>query len=552
MTAGPSAGSSGSAAPFSRPKTLIVSTLLGAAVVSGAWMLQRGSRSEGGSVTSGVALFDQVRTLVQQRYLDSVPDSLMYRYAVEGMVGELGDPYSVFLPPTRLTKLRERTTGNYAGVGLQVDMRDGMLVVVNPLSGGPGERAGILTGDRIVEIDSVPVHGLTPEEVQRLLRGAPGSAVHLTIEHPGAPSTVQISLARAEIHQSAVGHAAELPNHVGYVTLRIFSDSSALELQRAIDSLLSNGATSLIFDLRGNPGGLLEQGVKVADLFLDKGMRVVSTRGRDKTSEQVYVDSQPQRWPRLPVVVLVDDRSASAAELVAGALQDNDRAAVIGTTTFGKGSAQTVFPLDDDGALKLTTARWFTPLGRSISKIEPIESDALPPSDKKAPRPRYLTASGRTVFGGGGIVPDLTVGDSMIAPENLALMQALGRKVGNFRDALTSYALAVKASHAVKNPEFTVTPAMLDDVYKRMQARGVDVPRNIYDDASPLIARLLIYEVNRYVFGADAEFYRKAMDDKAITAASRVLSGAKAPRDVLTRATNVSSARVNSEPATNG
>jgi carboxyl-terminal processing protease len=249
---------------------------------------------------------------------------------------------------------------------------------------------------------------------------------------------------------------------------------------------------------------------------------------------------------------LVDDRSASAAELVAGALQDNDRAAIIGTTTFGKGSAQTVFPLDDDGALKLTTARWFTPLGRSISKIEPLESDALPPPDKKAPRPRYLTASGRTVFGGGGIVPDLAVGDSMIAPENLALMQALGRKVGNFRDALTSYALAVKASHAVKNPEFTVTPAMLEDVYKRMQARGVDVPRNIYDDASPLTARLLIYEVNRYVFGADAEFYRKAMDDKAITAASRVLSGAKAPRDVLTRATNVSSARVDSEPATNG
>jgi len=523
----------------SKFKTIAVVLLLGAAILCSAWMLQRGTRSDASVPPHGSELFEQVRTLVATRYLDSVPDSTMYRYAVDGMVGELGDPYSVVLTPGRLDKLRERTTGNYAGVGLQVDMRDGMLVVVNPLSGGPGERAGILTGDRIIEIDGITVHGLTPEEVQRLLRGAPGSSVKLTVEHPGAPSTVQISLARAEIHQSAVGHAAELQNNVGYVTLRVFSDSSVRELARAIDSLRTNGATSLILDLRGNPGGLLEQGVRVADLFLDKGMRVVSTRGRAKTSEQIYTDSTPQRWPTLPIAVLVDDRTASAAELVAGALQDNDRAAVIGSPTFGKGSAQTVFPLGEDGALKLTTARWYTPLGRSISKVTRSESDALPP-DRRPPRPEYKTPDGRTVLGGGGIVPDVTVGDTTITPENLALMQALGRKVGNFRDALTSYALMVKASHAVKSPEFTVTPAMLDDVYKRMQARGVDVPRTTYDEASPLIARLLVYEVNRYVFGADAEFYRKAMDDKAITEATRLLSGAKTPKDVLARASHAS------------
>jgi carboxyl-terminal processing protease len=371
--------------------------------------------------------------------------------------------------------------------------------------------------------------------VQRLLRGAPGSSVSLTVEHPGSSSTAQVSVERAEIHQSAVGHAVLLANHVGYVTLRVFSDSSAHELKLAIDSLRRAGAKSLMLDLRGNPGGLLEQGVRVADLFLDQGERVVSTRGRTPESDTVYTDSTVQPWPTLPLAILVDDRTASAAELVAGALQDNDRAVILGSTTFGKGSAQTVFSLGSEGAVKLTTARWYTPLGRSISNVQ-ADDDLSRLGMRPPPRPTFTTHEGRTVLGGGGITPDVRVGDTAIAPENMALMQALGRKVGNFRDALTSYALSVKASGSVTSPTFTVTTPMLDDVYARMVARGVDVPRMTYDEARPLVSRLLAYEIERYVFGAEAELHRKTMDDKVIGAALELLSGARTPHDALERA----------------
>lgn len=517
-----------------RSKTVGLAATLGIALVAGAWMLQRATNAGAVAPVRGARLFDQVLGHVRDDYVDTLSDPRIYQFAITGMLSELDDPYDAYLSPERLEGLTQRTTGRYGGIGLVVDVRDGALVVVNPVPGGPGERAGVLTGDRIAQIDGKTVNAWTPEEVQRLLRGAPGSTVTLTLERPGSATSIPVTLTRAPIRQSAVRRAALLPSGVGYVAIGTFSDSAARDVARAVDSLTRAGASSLILDLRASPGGLLAQGVGMADLFLDRGVVIARTKGRDSTDTQTSTDTATQRWPALPMTALVDDKTASAAEVVAGALQDHDRAVILGEPTFGKGSVQHVFPVASGGAVRLTTARWLTPLGRSIARSVPDEDNDT--ADSGPPRPKFTTGAGRTVVGGGGITPDVAVGDTVPSIENLSFMRALGAHVAAFHDALASFALAQKARATVKSPEFQVTPAMLDDVYARMQERRADVPRATFDGAAPLVARLLAYEVDRYVFGADAEFRRKAADDKALISAQRLMAASRTERDALRRA----------------
>jgi carboxyl-terminal processing protease len=528
--------------PLSRPRTIVLAGVFLLALVTGGALIHRGPlgvTAPTGPV-NGARLFDEVRTHISTLYIDTLSDAKLYRDAIDGMVSELGDPYSVYLPPDRLEHLTERTSGNYAGIGIYVDSRDGVVIVTNPVPGSPGEQAGLLTGDRIAEIDGKSVDGWSLEEVQQAMRGNPGSTLKLTVER--AETLIPFHVVRKPIHQSAIRHAMMLPSNVGYVELRVFSDSTVRELRAAVDSLVRVGAKSLILDVRANPGGLLTQGVRATDLFLDKGKRIVSTRGRTPEANHEYDDSVAQRWPSLSLAVLVDDKTASAAEILAGALQDHDRAVIVGLTTYGKGSAQVVYPLDSVrtdsvGALKLTIARWYTPVGRTISRL-PQSSSGSSGRDVADARPKFKTDAGRTVLGGGGISPDLVVGDTAISAENQAFMQAVGKNVEEFRDALIGFALDAKASHSVTSPSFVVTPKMLDEVYKGMVARGVSVPRGTYDDVSPLISRLLSYEVARYVFGADAQAQRKAADDKVLIAAQGLLAGAKSQAEVLERAEN--------------
>lgn len=522
-----------------RPMTLALAAVLGATLVSGGWMLRRGATGGAYAPVNGVRLFQQVATLVQDQYVDSVPNPRLYGMSVDGFLAELDDPYDAYIPPDRLKRLAERTAAQYAGIGLEVDMRDGSLVVVNPLPNGPGERAGIVTGDRIVQIDGRTVSGWTPEEARRLLRGPPGSVVTVAVERPGSVAPDTVRLTRAVIHEAVVRHPALVAPAVGYVAVGAFSDSTVREVAPAIDSLVRAGAASLVLDLRANPGGLLAQGVATADLFLNAGQVVASTRGRRPADAQTFRASAAQRWPRLRLAVLVDDKTASAAEVVAGALQDHDRAVVIGQPTYGKGSVQHLFPVADGGAIRLTTALWYTPAGRSIARTRP-SSDATP---EDTTTPRFRTDAGRVVLGGGGITPDVVETDTAAPAENVALMRALGTHVAAFRDALASFALDAKAAHRITAPDFAVTPAMLDDVYRRMQARGVDVPRPVYDEAAPLVRRLLAYEVERYVFGAEAEFRRKASDDRTLQDAIRLLASATSQRDALARAAALARAR---------
>jgi carboxyl-terminal processing protease len=350
--------------------------VLSAALITGGGLVESGVASgaaSGGPPVKGAALFDQVMTSIARNYVEPVSTDSLYRKAVDGMLGQLRDPHTVFLDAKRLARLNETTSGNYGGLGVQIDVRDGWITIIAPLPGSPAERAGIQTGDRIVEVNARSTRGWTQDEATKALRGNAGSVVNILVERPGVDERIPFRLARRNIHARAVQRVATLRPGIGYLDVNVYSDSTANEVAQGVDSLVRAGAKAVLLDLRGNPGGLLDQGVSVADLFLDQGREIVSMRGRTRDVSRTFTDHAAQRWPKLAVVVLVNAGSASAAEIVAGALQDHDRAVLVGELTYGKGSAQTVFPVAPNGALKLTTALWYTPVGRCIIKRPAVE-----------------------------------------------------------------------------------------------------------------------------------------------------------------------------------
>jgi carboxyl-terminal processing protease len=527
-----------------RSRAVIVASTLAGSLITGGWLMQRGFVSGGGtrSVAQATNLFDEVVTHVRRYYVDSLDQDALYGKAIDGVLQELHDPHSVYLDPKRLARLNESTTGRYAGIGVQMDVRDGWITVIAPLPGTPAERGGIETGDRIVEIDGRATEKWTSEEAQKALRGPAGTTVRLAVERAGVDARIPFTVKREAITLQAVQHSVMLQDGIGYVDLTSFSAEAASDLRRAIDSLRRAGVTGLILDLRNNPGGLLEAGVDVSDLFLDPDQIIVSMRGRSPDANRVYKDRAPQPFAGLPMVVLVDSTSASASEIVAGALQDHDRAAIVGTASYGKGSAQSLFRMSDGGALKLTTALWYTPSGRSINRARAVREEGgdEEPSQftidtTEAPAP-FRTDMGRRITGGGGIHPDVLVPNRILSETELALERALGENLTTFRDVLTAYAIEVKGRRSVTSPDFPVTAAMRAELFQRMQTRGIEIDRATYDDAAPLVDRLIGDMIAQYVFGRRGEALRAAREDSTVIKALELLRGAKTPKDVIERA----------------
>jgi carboxyl-terminal processing protease len=510
----------------SRSRAVVALGILSGALVSGGWLLGRGFSNPATNVQRE-RLFDNVLMHIQRHYVDSISTGVLFEKAMTGMLEELGDPNTVYLPPDRLKRLTETTTGLYTGAGVRIDARDGVPTVIAPLPGGPAERAGLLSGDRLIEIDGRPTKGWTDDETRIALRGAVGTRLGLLVDRPGTAKPLSVVLVRGEVHRQAVRRTGLLAGGVGYVDLKIFSDSTERELSRAVDSLSRAGMRSLVLDLRGNPGGLVTQGVAVADLFLDPQQMIVRLKGRTAETTRAWSDTSAQRWPELPMVVLVDEGSASAAELVAGALQDHDRALLLGRTTYGKGSAQAVFQTGV-GGLKLTTARWYSPSGRSIDRSGGT-------SDPRADRDeeQYRTDAGRSVYGGGGIAPDVVAGEPVRTAGELALQAALGERVTEFRDALTAYAVSVRGTGRVTSPDFTVTQAMRDAAWQFVRSRGFTFDRGIYDRAAPVVSMVIGREVARIEFGALAAARRSIDEDDVIQRAATILSGVRQPKDVF-------------------
>ncbi len=519
---------------------------------TGGWLLQRGVASDG-NVYQQARLFDDVLHHVHDYFVDSLGESELYQRATTGMLEGLKDPYSVLLQGEDFQRLTEQTTGNYGGLGIQIDVRNGWITVVAPLPDTPAEAAGVLIGDQIIEVDGVSTEGWSSEKAVSVLRGEEGTSVDIKIRRAGIAESLPFNLARAVIHLRSVSPGMLMSDGVGYVGLRAVSETSADELQAEIDSLVSQGMKSMVLDLRGNPGGLLDQGVKVSDLFLDSGQEIVSTRGRARGSSRAYSDEAKQRWPNLPIVVLVDAWSASASEIIAGALQDHDRALVVGVPTFGKGLVQTLFRLDDATALKLTTARWFTPSGRTIQREArdaedqerlaqiaaahdgEVPDSLRPEGGDTTAVPEFRTDAGRIVHGGGGIVPDMIVRADTLSDGEQAFFNDLGANLAVYRDALTSIALELKDSGTSLPESFTITPALRAQMAARLAERGVVIDPAMYQGARSIIDDQLGYEIARYVIGRTAEVRRRAANDRQLQRALVLLEQAGSPRDLLAK-----------------
>ena len=371
-----------------------------------------------------VSRLNKVLSEVNRKYVEDVNPTELTDAALNG-IRDILDPHTTVFTPKDYEGLKVSMEGKFGGVGITISLRDNVLTVISPLSGTPAFRLGIRAGDRIRKIDGKDTKGLSLDDAVSKLRGKIGTDVTVSIQREGVPDLMDFTITRAEIVVHAVPYYGMVTKDIGYIKLATFSDKTTSDVENAIRGLKKQGMKKLILDVRYNPGGLLNQAIEISELFLKQGNVIVSTLGRTQRTE-----SRARRngmiGPEVPMVVLVNQGSASAAEIVSGALQDWDRALVVGKTSFGKGSVQTIFPLDNQGnALKLTTAFYYLPFGRCINKPEngikglklqeeePAEDEEGAPADsvKKdtVARDTFYTNNGRMMFGGGGIKPDVDV-----------------------------------------------------------------------------------------------------------------------------------------------
>lgn len=500
------------------------------------------------SAQNGALLFQQVFSIVNQRFVDSLSDGAMFEKAARGLVAELKDPYAELYTPKDLEMFNQNTGGFYAGVGMTIENQEGLTTVARVFPHSPAERAGIRVGDKIVGVDTMNVRGWKNEQVSAKLRGAPGTKVAAKFLRPGMSDQFSVTFTREVIRIPAVPYAIMLENKAAYIPLQGFSETASVEVREALARLTREGARGIILDLRGNPGGFLEQADTLANLFLEKGQEIVSVRQRGEPTI-THVTTQTPIAPAIPLVILTDGRTASASEIVAGALQDHDRALILGTTSFGKGLVQSMFRLDGGYAIKLTTAKWYTPSGRSIQRdrkltddgqLVEVHPDSLESDSARTARPRFKSDGGRVVFGGGAITPDIIVTYDTLTSVEQRFDRLLAAKPQDTYLAL--YDFAFEMSKKVKT-DFSVTPEMRDALFDRLGKRGVTLDRKDYDAAESYVNRMLERRIASLAFGDSTERRRTIKDDAQLRRALDLLRRGSSTKELLAMASTAPAAR---------
>jgi carboxyl-terminal processing protease len=420
-----------------------------------------------GDIRDSVRSFSDVYKVVQENYAEPVnPDKAIYNGAIPGMLRVL-DPHSNFFDPKSYAALREEQRGKYYGVGMQVGPRNNKVIVIAPFAGAPAYRAGIRPGDIIIAVDGKQTDNMSTSDVAELLKGPKGTSVKITVLREGTDKPLDFTVVRDEIPRYSVDVHFMIKPGIGYIHVSGFQETTEKEVRDALDEF--GDIHGLILDLRQNPGGLLSEGVGVADQFLKKGQVIVSHHGR-ASAEKVYKATHGNGGKDYPIVVLVNRGTASAAEIVAGAIQDHDRGLIAGETTFGKGLVQTVYPLSENTGLALTTAKYYTPSGRliqrdynGVSLYDYYYNDRDNADQTVANHEVKMTDSGRTVYGGGGITPDVKIPN---------------QKTNRFEDTLLEkYAFFNFAKHYVinhqVNKQFEVDDAVMQEFRKFLDEQKI-------------------------------------------------------------------------------
>jgi carboxyl-terminal processing protease len=374
-------------------------------------------QSKAGNLYQDIQRFNEVLHAVSKYYVENVDSHKLINGAIAGMLETL-DPHSVYIPKDQLADVTERFDGHFYGIGIEFNIFNRIPTVVSPIPGTPSYRLGLRPADQIIEIEGKSTRGFTEDDVRNRLRGPEGSQVRVTIRRLGEEEPFEVTIARERIPINSIEPAFMLDQQTGYVRISRFSKTTVDELESALQKLERQGMKQLVLDLRFNAGGFLEQAVAVADKFIERGKKLVYTRGRIAQANDDFYATDDDRHPRFPLIVLLNHGSASASEIVAGAVQDWDRGLVVGETSFGKGLVQSQIGLRDGAAVRITTAKYYTPSGRLIQRsynksldeyIEEAFDDYDPnaEADSTKARPTYKTSAGRIVYGGGGITPDV-------------------------------------------------------------------------------------------------------------------------------------------------
>jgi len=358
-------------------------------------------------ISKSQQLINRVYNQIFSTYVHQIDPEVFTKDAINGITEKL-DPFTEFMVDDEQHNINVLSKGKYGGVGIQLSYRNNTMSVVAPMDGGPAKSAGIISGDIILKVDDIDVKKFSFNEAAAKIRGEKGTKVKLTVKRFGDDDPIEFNLTRSEIIVKTVTYSGMLPNSTGYIRLNRFNRNSPIELQNSISSLLNNKATSLIFDLRDNAGGLLTAAVSMLDMMIDKNTTLVSTKGRTKDSNRTFYSRRDPIIPEdIKIAILINQGSASASEIVAGSVQDLDRGIVIGQKSFGKGLVQTQYSFDDKRSIKITTARYYIPSGRFIQKRDYIDSKyIMNASDEDS---IFSTVGGRIVYGNGGITPDTTI-----------------------------------------------------------------------------------------------------------------------------------------------
>lgn len=484
--------------------------------------------------------FTAVLDAVEQNYVERVPSQKVIAGGINGLLHSL-DPHSNFLDEEAYASLQEEQHGSFYGLGITIQSINGILTVISPIEGTPAFKAGLRAGDVISEIEGQATKGKPTNVLLKQLRGPKGTQVTITVEREGYDQPLHFTITRDEIPVNSISYAFMLRPGVGYVRLKNFTETSTRELNTALDKLKEEGMKSLIFDLRNNTGGLLDQAIKVSDEFLEKGALVVSTRGRIGESNVTYRCQDKNDYEDIPLVLVVNRSSASASEIVAGAIQDHDRGLIVGTTTWGKGLVQSLYRLSSNTALALTTARYYTPSGRLIqrdytkSMYDYYYTD-IGVDENTDTREKTFTSMGREVYGGGGITPD----EKVEAPDQSRFMDLLNSEYAffNFAKRFTSsderkvQADDAKDAHAEKlievDKSFTASDEVLQDFQDFLQKEKIEYTPAEWNDNLPQIKALIRQEVLGAIWGSEAGYKVQADSDPQLLKSLEELPKAEA------------------------
>jgi len=475
--------------------------------------------------------FGRVLALVEDEFVGDTDSKELVNNAIRGMLQKL-DPHSNYLNEEAFAEMRDEQRGKFSGLGIQINKRgpDHPLTIISPIDGTPADRAGLQSGDVISEINGEPTLELSVNGAVRKLKGPKGTSVTITIERPGPTEPFEVTIERDDIPVESIRVAHMLNGDVGLVRVANFTSTTATELDDAIAKLGDQGMTKLLLDLRGNPGGLLDQAVQVSERFIPSGELIVYTRGRIRGSKADYVAKRGvPRWEQ-PLVLLVDGSSASASEIVSGAVQDHDRGLIVGETTFGKGLVQRVIPLQQGGgALAVTTAKYFTPKGRLIQRdysdfeeyyMTRSETDTgedgeiIPDAGNEEV---FLTEGGRKVYGGGGIRPDYIVE----SPDPPTLIYRLVRE-----NLLFDFSVRYSNEHENIERGFEIDEPMLEDFRDFLTARDFEYEAEEYEEAIEFFSLRIRAQIGRLRWGAEEESLILANSDPQVQKALEVFGEA--------------------------